>query len=85
VRKLAFTAAARAQFFRLIDEPERQVAAIERLLVIANDPEKALALVDGGTRIRRSNITGLCFFVLPVEASRNFPTPMLLVLKVRKI
>jgi hypothetical protein len=83
VRKLAFTASARAQFFTLVEEPERQVAAVERLLVIAKDPERALALVGGATRIRRSNIGGLCFFLLPVEASKILPTPLLLVIKVR--
>jgi mannose/fructose/N-acetylgalactosamine-specific phosphotransferase system component IIB len=85
VRRLAFTAAARAQFFTLVEQPERQVSAVERLLVIAKDPEKALALVGGATRIRRANIGGFCFFVLPVEVSKNFPRALLLVVKVRPI
>jgi hypothetical protein len=85
VRRLAFTAAARAQFFTLVEEPERQVSAVERLLVIAEDPEKALALVGGATKIRRTNISGCCFFVLPIEASKTVPRALLVVVKVRRI
>jgi hypothetical protein len=78
VRRHAFTAAARAQFFRLVDEPERQVSVVERLLVIVEDPEKALALVGGA-------IGGYCFFVLPIEVSKTVPRALLVVVKVRRI
>jgi hypothetical protein len=85
VRRIDFTSASRAQFFAYFDSYDKQVAAVERLLVLAKNPEKALALVGAQTRIRRANIGGFCFFLLPIESSKNFPTPVLLVIKIRSI
>jgi hypothetical protein len=78
-RPVTFTKAARAQFRRLLPERSDRAAALERLYHIAEDPERALAEVGAETHVRRAKISGLRFYVLPVDEGEHLAKQLVVV------